>query len=164
MNFLVNEDQVRKFARFIKNHLDKIQVLLLSGEIGTGKTTFSRYFIEESGTKHEFSSPTYTILNMYDDIHPKILHFDFYRMTDADIEWINEMIEMDTKCIVEWFEYYPDFETLFDNGRVKLVFDYTGDEIIRKITCSTDSEHVQNLIKKWCEDEELIYEECNISS
>jgi len=55
--------------------------ILLNGEIGAGKTTFTKFLLEFLGVTSVVSSPTFTLLNEYDGIYP-VYHFDMYRITD----------------------------------------------------------------------------------
>lgn len=55
-------------------------VVALSGSLGTGKTTLSRTIIAALGHGGEVPSPTFTIIETYDDLQPPIVHADFYRL------------------------------------------------------------------------------------
>jgi tRNA threonylcarbamoyladenosine biosynthesis protein TsaE len=63
-------------------------VIALSGELGTGKTTFARAFIRaRGGGDEEVPSPTFTLVQVYDLPGPVIWHFDLYRLEDAKEAW-----------------------------------------------------------------------------
>lgn len=63
-------------------------VVLLHGEMGMGKTVFSKGFVEGLGIDDEVTSPTYTIVNEYGN-SPRVFHFDLYRLSDR-----NELYEI----------------------------------------------------------------------
>ncbi len=55
-------------------------VIALSGGLGTGKTTLARAILRALGHEGEVPSPTFTILETYDDLQPPVAHADFYRL------------------------------------------------------------------------------------
>ena len=57
-------------------------VVALSGNLGTGKTTLARAILAALGHTGEVSSPTYTIIETYDELNPPVVHADFYRLED----------------------------------------------------------------------------------
>lgn len=59
-------------------------VVALTGDLGTGKTTLARAIIAALGHKGEVPSPTFTIIETYDALHPPIVHADFYRLRHPD--------------------------------------------------------------------------------
>lgn len=71
----------KNIAKEISSIINNGDVLLLNGEIGAGKTTFTKFLLEYLGVKSIVSSPTFTLLNEYDGVFP-VYHFDMYRITD----------------------------------------------------------------------------------
>jgi tRNA threonylcarbamoyladenosine biosynthesis protein TsaE len=57
-------------------------VVALSGNLGTGKTTLARAILAALGHTGEVPSPTYTIIETYDELNPPVVHADFYRLED----------------------------------------------------------------------------------
>jgi tRNA threonylcarbamoyladenosine biosynthesis protein TsaE len=55
-------------------------VVALSGNLGTGKTTLARAILAALGHAGEVPSPTYTIIETYDELNPPVVHADFYRL------------------------------------------------------------------------------------
>lgn len=89
-------------------------VLLMTGELGAGKTTFISGIAEGLGIKENLTSPSFAIINLYDiDSKKKFIHADFYRLDSAD-EIINTGIEdflysgRNIVCI-EWGDRFKDF-------------------------------------------------------
>jgi tRNA threonylcarbamoyladenosine biosynthesis protein TsaE len=84
--------------------------IAMRGEMGVGKTAFTRGFASYFGISC-VKSPTYTVLNEYRG-QARIHHFDFYRITDGDDLYsigYDDIIESDGYCIGEWSENVEDF-------------------------------------------------------
>lgn len=89
--------------------LIKHKILLLKGNLGAGKTTFSQVLVKKLGSDDEVSSPTYSIVNEYKAPEGKIFHFDLYRMNDLEEVFdigIEEYIDAGCLTIIEWPEIY----------------------------------------------------------
>lgn len=71
----------KNIAKEISNFVNNGDVILLNGDIGAGKTTFTKFLLEFLGVTSVVSSPTFTLLNEYNGIYP-VYHFDMYRITD----------------------------------------------------------------------------------
>lgn len=89
----------------------KHNILLLKGNLGAGKTTFTKFFLKNLGSKDEVSSPTYAIVNEYHTPKGKVFHFDLYRMkniTEVYDIGIDEYLDNAQLCIIEWPEIYEE--------------------------------------------------------
>lgn len=89
----------------------KYPILLLKGNLGAGKTTFSQVLLKELGSQDEVSSPTYSIVNEYDTPKGKVFHFDLYRLKSVDEAYdfgIEEYLDNCFLSIIEWPEIYMD--------------------------------------------------------
>ena len=84
-------------------------VVALYGELGAGKTTFTRGLVAGIGIQMNVSSPTFTIVNEYPGTIP-VFHFDMYRLNSDDelfdIGW-DDYLERGGVCVVEWSEKVP---------------------------------------------------------
>ena len=82
-------------------------VLLLKGDLGSGKTTFAQYFIQKLSDVKEVTSPTFNIVNIYESKDFPIYHYDLYRLKSK--EELHELgIEEAFKtgvALIEWPEY-----------------------------------------------------------
>lgn len=78
-----SENETKELAKKFASKLKKGDVIVLSGELGSGKTKFTEGFLSYFGLEDEISSPTFNIVNEYkkDDIN--IYHFDVYRLEDS---------------------------------------------------------------------------------
>lgn len=105
-----NEDETKKFAVQIASKLNIGDIIVLTGELGSGKTKFTEGFLSYFNLDKEISSPTFTIVNEYKNEDISIFHFDVYRLEDVDEfyaiggdEYFNSGIS-----IIEWGELIKD--------------------------------------------------------
>jgi len=152
--------QLEKIANALYKHSNNLlRVLLLNGEVGVGKTTFTHFYLNNSLTKIPFSSPTYNFVNVYDDILPNIYHFDLYRATSDDYEWIFEYFEnSDAISIVEWSELHPELFT--EISTISLEMFYTIDNEKRVVRIKATEKKLV-LLGKVFEDENIVFEKCD---
>lgn len=90
-------------------------ILLLKGNLGAGKTSFTKVLLKQLGSNDEVSSPTYSIVNEYDMPKGKVYHFDLYRMNAIEEAFdigIEEYLDSGVLSIIEWPELYE--EELYD--------------------------------------------------
>jgi len=87
------------------------QVYCLAGDLGVGKTVFSKGFAEGVGVTSTVSSPTFTIVHSYDEGRCSFHHFDVYRISDADEMYeigFEEYIGGEGICLIEWANLIDD--------------------------------------------------------
>ena len=104
------ELDTKSFAKKLASILKQNSVIVLTGELGSGKTKFVEGFLEYFGLENEISSPTFTIVNEYkkDDIN--IFHFDVYRLEDSSefYEIGGDEYFSSGICLIEWGEIIQD--------------------------------------------------------
>lgn len=98
----------QKLAKKFAKQLIKGDVVLLTGDLGAGKTTFTKSLFKALGVKDEVTSPTFTLLREYKTKKFDLFHFDMYRIEDE-----NEALEFGVLdyfnnengiCVIEWHE------------------------------------------------------------
>ena len=99
-----SEEETKKIARKIASEINGEKVIVLNGELGAGKTKFTEGFLSCFGLEQEISSPTFTIVNEYQNEKATIYHFDVYRLSDIDEFYAIGGEEYFSKgiCIIEW--------------------------------------------------------------
>lgn len=115
-----NEDDTRDFGIELAKTLKPNTVIALIGELGTGKTTLTKYIAEGLGVKEMITSPTFTIVSEHRSGRLPLFHFDVYRLKNGEeffeiggeeyfcgggisiVEWgdrVAECLPEDTLCI-----------------------------------------------------------------
>lgn len=92
----------KKFAKYIKSG----DTIILTGELGSGKTKFIEGFLSYYNLQSEISSPTFNIVNEYSCSNVTIYHFDVYRLEDVEEFYLiggNEYFDKGI-CLIEWGE------------------------------------------------------------
>jgi tRNA threonylcarbamoyladenosine biosynthesis protein TsaE len=102
---LPDEAATLAFAARFASVLEPGLVITLQGDLGTGKTTFTRGLLAGLGYRGRVKSPTYTLVESYPFNRFTVHHFDLYRFADPE-EWddagFREYFGTDTVCLVEW--------------------------------------------------------------
>lgn len=138
-----NELQTAIIAKNLAKAIGKNKpIIYLSGNLGAGKTAFARSFIRFFGFK-KVKSPTYAIVEPYENSKIKIYHFDFYRLSDfEELELIGVREYFDNICLIEWAE---NFSTHLPKSDLQI--NLTG-EVGRIINISANTTLGEKLLKK----------------
>ena len=123
MNFKINK--IEDWQNVIDQILPELNhnILLLKGNLGAGKTTFTQFLLKNFDSTDEVSSPTYAIVNEYDSPRGKIFHFDLYRMKSIEEVYqigIEEYLDNAFLCIIEWPEIYEEELADFPHHEIKI--------------------------------------------
>ena len=121
-------EDIKKLSKNISKIVKNGDVIFLCGEIGVGKTTFARFFINNLETKHKIKnsdvlSPTFNIVYDYDVGNVKILHYDLYRLKNYnDISQLG-MFETSNNHIkiIEW----PELIKPKPKNRIDILFQHS---------------------------------------
>ena len=107
-----SEQDTIDFAKEFAKNLKIGDVVVLTGELGSGKTKFTQGILEYFGLENEISSPTFTIVNEHhsEDKNVNIFHFDVYRLSDIDEFYAIGGEDYFDKgiSIIEWGELIED--------------------------------------------------------
>ncbi len=122
MEFITNSpEETEKVGAALAKVLPAGTVLAYEGDLGAGKTAFTRGLARGLGCGEPVTSPTYTIVNEYLSGRLPLFHFDMYRLKSAeelwDIGW-DDYLERGGVCAVEWSENVA--EAMEDAVRVKI--------------------------------------------
>ena len=107
-------------------------ILAYEGDLGAGKTAFTRGLARGLGAKEQVTSPTYTIVNEYLSGRMPLFHFDMYRLNSSDDLWDmgwEDYLERCGVCAVEWSENVADAM----DGAITVCIQKLGEDS-RKIT------------------------------
>ncbi len=138
----------RNIGRFLRGQK---AVLELAGDIGAGKTTFTRGLVAGlGGEEAEVSSPTFALENVYDTPKNTVHHFDLYRLDEVGLmaEQLAEAMQEDNSVVVvEWAQRLP--VGLLPDSKVVLSFQRTAEgEDMRKLEItSSNLDLINNLTK-----------------
>lgn len=106
-----SEEDTLKAGETIGKNAKPGQIYTLSGDLGVGKTVFTKGVAKGLGIKEPVNSPTFTIVQEYEDGKMPFYHFDVYRISDVE-----EMYEIGYEdyffgqgiCLIEWAELIED--------------------------------------------------------
>ena len=133
-------------ASYIAKFLSKGSLILLTGDLGAGKTTFTQGIAKGLGISENVISPTFNLLKCYFHDPINLYHIDAYRLKDQDHNiGLEEFIEGDGVCVIEWPIYIK--ELIQPNTYLKINLELIlGDK--RKITISSNSLSYKNLFEE----------------
>ena len=135
-----DQKSLLEVAYKFSNIIEKGDNLLLYGEIGVGKTTFTRFLINNLQIKNKFNksevlSPTFNILNEYQIKNLNIKHFDLYRIKSKDeIGNLGLFEDEEAIKIIEW----PEILKSIRINKIEFHFSYSNDFKNRNLTISTN--------------------------
>jgi tRNA threonylcarbamoyladenosine biosynthesis protein TsaE len=119
------EDTV-EFGRRLGYSLRGGDVVLLSGQLGSGKTVLTKGIALGIGIQEVITSPSFTIMNLYAG-KLELCHADFYRLDNAaEMEDLLEryLYNESTVTVIEWGEALMDILPLYQHARIEIADDY----------------------------------------
>jgi tRNA threonylcarbamoyladenosine biosynthesis protein TsaE len=99
-------------GRRVAEQVGSGSVLALQGELGSGKTQFTKGFVAATGSNAAVSSPTFTIVHEYQDGRLPVYHFDFFRVENRQsLErlGLDDYFFGDGVSVIEWADRFPEF-------------------------------------------------------
>ncbi|MBO5655230.1 MAG: tRNA (adenosine(37)-N6)-threonylcarbamoyltransferase complex ATPase subunit type 1 TsaE, partial [Clostridia bacterium] len=98
-------DDTYDLAKRLADTLEGGEIILLNGDLGAGKTTFSKGLAKALGIEGDVTSPTFTIMNVYEDGRLKLNHLDMYRIEHEDELYelgVEDAMTDDAVTVIEW--------------------------------------------------------------
>lgn len=104
-----SEDETMELAQNIESEKFPNMVICLIGDLGCGKTVFTKAFALALGIDENITSPTFNIIKEYDKGEMKLFHMDVYRLSDTKQDiGIEEYFTKRGVCIIEWADLIED--------------------------------------------------------
>jgi len=104
--FFVHENELNQVVSYILTDCSKQSILLLYGDLGTGKTTLTKAILAQLGIKESITSPTFNIVSTYQLPNGHFIHhFDLYRIKSFDELYeigFEEYLDAGQLCLIEW--------------------------------------------------------------
>ena len=129
---LASVSETEAVAKCLAPLLKQGDLLLLTGEIGAGKTTFIQFLAKHLGVKENVTSPSFVLHTIYDSGRVPLSHVDLYRLnSDAEVENLGFEDYYDSSItVVEWADRYSCFFPPY----LRLDFEYGENENERILT------------------------------
>lgn len=107
---LINPDQTMALGQQIATQLQAGDVIVLNGDLGAGKTTFTKGLAQGLGVQRVIKSPTFTIIREYLDGRLPLYHMDVYRLENGggDELGLDEYFDGDGISVVEWAQFVEE--------------------------------------------------------
>lgn len=109
--YIKNEHDTEEFGMKLASSLEPGDIVALIGDLGTGKTTLTKYIAKGLGVTENIDSPTFNIVKEHKSGIIPLFHFDVYRLSSGD-ELLNigadEYFYSDGVCIIEWADIVAD--------------------------------------------------------
>ena len=135
---MFSESQTIEFGAALGRILTAGDVILIEGELGSGKTRLAKGIISTAAgvTEDEVVSPTFTLINTFEGDFP-VHHADLYRIESDQVEGIGleETVELGGALVVEWAEKIPGF----------------GDDALRIVLLPGGNENARRIVFQWHE-------------
>ncbi|MBX3103215.1 MAG: tRNA (adenosine(37)-N6)-threonylcarbamoyltransferase complex ATPase subunit type 1 TsaE [Bacteroidetes bacterium] len=99
------QSELPEVARQLLRHFPEARIFLLTGDLGTGKTSLVQALVRQLGYTGEAASPTFSLVNEYSSPQGTLIHMDLYRLPDEEAllqAGIAEYLESGQYCFVEW--------------------------------------------------------------
>ena len=116
---IINDlEHMKEFASKVGKEVFPGFLLCLEGDLGAGKTTFTKYFGKAMGIEDNINSPTFTIMKIYDGAL-NLNHLDVYRLDGIGADYdLEEYIYSEDVCVIEWYKNIinslPDEKLIFE--------------------------------------------------
>ena len=145
---LNNEQDTQNLAQVLATHF-RSGVIYLIGDLGAGKTTLSRYFLQHLGHQGAVKSPTYTLVEPYQIQRQDIFHFDLYRLNDPyELELMGIRDYLETPNALFLFEWPSKGGDEIPPADLIIEIKKSEDELSRTAMLSSSSAALQQALEQ----------------
>lgn len=145
---LNNEQDTQNLAQVLATHF-RTGVIYLIGDLGAGKTTLSRYFLQHLGHQGAVKSPTYTLVEPYQIQGQDIFHFDLYRLNDPyELELMGIRDYLETPNALFLFEWPSKGGDEIPPADLIIAIKKSEDELSRTVTLNSSSAELQQALEQ----------------
>ncbi len=136
-------EETKLIGERLASLLEAGDVLTLEGDLGAGKTTFTKGIAKGLGVKRTVNSPTFTIVKEYEGRLP-LYHMDVYRLEDSDEDiGFDEYFNGNGVSVVEWAQFIEEY---LPTNRLDIRIKYNGDSRILEFL--SNSSHFESIINE----------------
>jgi tRNA threonylcarbamoyladenosine biosynthesis protein TsaE len=137
-------EETEKFGQRLGELVQAQDVITLEGDLGAGKTTFTKSFAKGLGIERNVNSPTFTILKQYEGRLP-FNHLDVYRLADSeeDLGW-DELFYGDAVSVIEWAKLI-EYDLPKERLQIEVFYE---DEFARRFEITPLGERYEQLCKE----------------
>jgi len=144
---LNSENDTQNLAQVLAQHFTT-GVIYLIGDLGAGKTTFTRYLLQTLGHQGAVKSPTYTLVEPYQIAGQEIFHFDLYRLNDPyELELMGIRDYLETPNALFLFEWPSKGGDEIPDADLIIKIEKSEDELTRVATLTSSSLDLQNALE-----------------
>ncbi|MCQ2010416.1 MAG: tRNA (adenosine(37)-N6)-threonylcarbamoyltransferase complex ATPase subunit type 1 TsaE [Sporolactobacillus sp.] len=138
-------EETMSFSERLATFLRPGDVLTLSGDLGAGKTVFTKGLAKGLGIQEMVNSPTFTIVKEYQSGRLPLFHMDVYRISDEEDIGLEDYFDQDGVTVIEWAENIPSW---LPDDLLSVTIERVNEQE-RRITCKASgsrSEHINEEI------------------
>lgn len=144
---LNSENDTQNLAQVLAHNFSS-GVVYLIGDLGAGKTTFTRYLLQALGHQGAVKSPTYTLVEPYQIADQAIFHFDLYRLNDPyELELMGIRDYLETENALFLFEWPSKGEHEIPEADVIIQIEKSADDLTRFVTLNSSSQVLQQALE-----------------